>query len=342
MSPSHIPASPIPVDTPTHPPNRGPIAWKRRLFWALGTLLCIGLMGAIAVWISLPDVRYLISENPRTTSFIEIRKDAAKQRGKTFVLRWKWRPIQKISRYLAYAVIAAEDARFWEHNGVDWDAITGAARNAWETKTLSRGGSTITQQLAKNLYLSPARNPLRKIREFLITKRLETELSKQRILELYLNIAEWGDGIFGAEAAARKWYRTSASKLTPAQAARLAVALPNPFTRSVKVRSKQLNQKAARLVRAMRAAGLINTQQMLSAYESLGRRRKKPVTLTNTTTPRKIPIADQASQQSINVPPEQTPPSSPIPDAGTKSGELGGVPGHPLDPVELMSIQQKQ
>ncbi len=206
--------------------------WKRRVIVALAVLLAIVLIVGLALWLSLPDVAYLIKENPKTTAFIELRKRQAKQRGTELQLQWKWRPLNKVSRYLRHAVVAAEDAKFWQHEGVDWDALEGVVEKTWETKTLKgRGGSTITQQLAKNLYLSPSRSLIRKLRELFIARRLEATLSKDRILELYVNVAEWGDGVFGAQAAARKWYRTSASRLSPAQAARLAVALPNPFKR---------------------------------------------------------------------------------------------------------------
>lgn len=245
--------------------------WRRILLRVTMALLLLSLIATIIFWATLPDVSGLAKENPETTAFIELRKSEAKEADKKFRLRWKWRPLKRISPYLRHAVVAAEDAKFWKHQGVDWDAMEQAVEESWEKKSLSgRGGSTITQQLAKNLYLSPSRNPIRKLREFFIARRLESELSKDRILEIYLNVAEWGDGVFGAEAAANRWFGTSAGKLTPAQASRLAVALPNPFKRSAKRNARWLNRKAARLLRSMRMAGLINQQGLESAYRDLG------------------------------------------------------------------------
>jgi monofunctional biosynthetic peptidoglycan transglycosylase len=129
---------------------------------------------------------------------------------------------------LIRAVLVTEDARFWEHEGVDLDEVRVALEASWERGTAPRGASTITQQLAKNLYLSPSRNPYRKIVELMITRRLEAELPKGRILELYLNVIEWGDGIWGAEAAGRAYFGRSADELSPEQAALLAGALINP------------------------------------------------------------------------------------------------------------------
>jgi monofunctional biosynthetic peptidoglycan transglycosylase len=235
-------------------------------------------LAALAIWLSLPDVRSLAKKRPETTAFIELRREQAAEAGKRFRLRWRWRPLGRISRYLRHAVIRAEDAKFWKHEGVDWDAVKKAAERNVEKGELSIGGSTITQQLAKNLFLSPSRDPVRKVRELLIARRLERHLSKQRILELYLNVAEWGPGVFGAEAAARHWYGRSASQLTPLQAARLAVALPSPRRRSPRVRAYWLRRKAARLVWAMWRGRLIDDGARDAAFAELGvlRRKERP------------------------------------------------------------------
>jgi monofunctional biosynthetic peptidoglycan transglycosylase len=179
---------------------------------------------------------------------------------------------------LRHAVVRAEDAKFWKHEGVDWEAVKKAAERNVGKGDLAIGGSTITQQLAKNLYLSPSRDPIRKLRELFIARRLEQQLSKQRILELYLNVAEWGPGVFGAEAAARRWFGRSASRLTPLQAARLAVALPNPRKRSPRVRAYWLRRKAARLVWSMWRSGLIDAAARDAAFAELGvlRRKRRP------------------------------------------------------------------
>jgi monofunctional biosynthetic peptidoglycan transglycosylase len=140
----------------------------------------------------------------------------------------RWVPYRSISPNLTRAVLVAEDGTFWQHDGVDYVQLRDAFEVSVERLEFVRGASTITQQLAKNLYLTPDRNPIRKLRELLIARRLEAELSKQRILEIYLNVIEWGDGIYGAEAAAREYFRTSASALSPQEASLLAAGIVNP------------------------------------------------------------------------------------------------------------------
>ena len=153
---------------------------------------------------------------------------APKLRGRVIKPLRIWVPLSRISPYLQKAVIVAEDASFYRHRGFDWPGIRDAATRNWDRGELRRGGSTITQQLAKNLYLSPEKNFVRKLHEALITRALEDRLSKRRILELYLNVVEWGHGIYGAEAAARHHFGKAALDLTPAEAALLAGILPSP------------------------------------------------------------------------------------------------------------------
>ena len=227
-------------------------------------------LGATGLWCSLPNTAKLARENPTSTAFIDLRREHAKDAGKSFVLAWDWRPLGRISRYLRAAVIYAEDAHFYSHEGADWEAIEAALETNLDRGELGVGGSTITQQLAKNLYLSPSRSMVRKVREMLIAFSLEDNLSKQRILELYLNIAEWGDGVFGAEAASRKWFGHSAQSLTPAEAARLAIALPNPFKRAPDVRDEMLIKKAVRIIRLLRMQGLIDAAQEREALDTVG------------------------------------------------------------------------
>lgn len=149
--------------------------------------------------------------------------------GKKYRIQQRWVSLSQISPYLIKAVLIAEDDKFWSHEGFDYEAIRKALEKDVKAKTFKLGGSTISQQLAKNLYLSPEKTPIRKIREAIITWRMERILKKRRILELYLNVAEWGDqGIFGIEAAVRYYYGKSASELNPEEAARLAAVLPNP------------------------------------------------------------------------------------------------------------------
>ncbi len=179
-------------------------------------------------WITLPDVRVLRQQNPTSTAFMRIRADEARRAGKPEHAAQRWMPYGRISPLLKRAVLVAEDAAFWEHEGVDFDELRASIETKWSRGGVLRGGSTITQQLAKNLYLSETRNPYRKVVELMITRRLEAELSKARILELYLNLIEWGDGIWGADAAARTYFGRPASDLSAEQAALLAGAIINP------------------------------------------------------------------------------------------------------------------
>jgi monofunctional biosynthetic peptidoglycan transglycosylase len=199
----------------------------RRIGRAVIALLAIGFGYAAFIYLTLPDVRSLRTSNPESTAFIELRMREARARGEQPKRIQRWAPYARISSNLTRAVLVAEDSRFWTHEGIDLDELKESIEANIERMEFARGGSTITQQLAKNLYLSPSKNPVRKLRELLIARRLEAELSKQRILELYLNVVEWGDGIYGAEAAARTYFRKSASQLTASEAALLAGALTN-------------------------------------------------------------------------------------------------------------------
>jgi monofunctional biosynthetic peptidoglycan transglycosylase len=143
----------------------------------------------------------------------------------------RWVPLDEISNYLKDAVVIAEDDKFFDHCGIDWEALKNAASTNWERKSFDFGGSTITQQLVKNLYLSPSKDPIRKIREITLALVMDSHLSKERILEIYLNSVEWGPGIFGAEAAARHYFKIPAKSLNAQQSAFLASILPNPVQR---------------------------------------------------------------------------------------------------------------
>jgi len=180
-------------------------------------------------YLTLPDVRPLRTLNPSSTAFMALRAREAAQSGA--------RPPRRVQRWIGYshispdlkrAVLLAEDDAFWQHEGIDVEQLEQSLQVDWARGRLVRGGSTITQQLAKNLYLSPSRNPLRKLWELVIARRLEVELRKARIFELYLNVIEWGDGIWGADAAARTYFHVSASEIGPTESAMLAGAIVNP------------------------------------------------------------------------------------------------------------------
>ena len=192
--------------------------------------LVLVIFGTLALYfLFVPDISKLRKVNPRKTSFMEYREREWKRRGKKYKIRQQWVPLSRISPYLVKAVLIGEDDKFWSHEGFDYEAMQKALERDIKARKFKLGGSTISQQLAKNLYLSPEKNPVRKIREAILTWRLERTLSKKRILELYLNVAEWGDaGIFGIESASQHYYGKSASDLDPEEAARLAAVLPNP------------------------------------------------------------------------------------------------------------------
>ena len=195
--------------------------------WVLGSL-ALGFAYLCYVYLLLPDVRPLSSTNPTTTAFIQLRSAEAHEAGRPARRVQRWVGYTRISPHLKRAVLVAEDAAFWQHEGIDLAQIQESLEVDLSRGQLVRGASTITQQLAKNLYLSPSRNPLRKLRELVIARRLEAELTKARILEIYLNVIEWGDGIYGVDAAARAYFNQPAASLGPDESALLAGAIVNP------------------------------------------------------------------------------------------------------------------
>jgi monofunctional biosynthetic peptidoglycan transglycosylase len=180
------------------------------------------------VYLTLPDVRSLKTINPTTTAFMDLRAREARDKGRRPRRVQRWVSYVRVSQDLKRAVLVAEDDAFWRHEGVDFEQLQESLEIDWTRGRFARGGSTITQQLAKNLYLSPSKNPLRKLRELIIARRLEAELKKARILELYLNVIEWGDGVYGVEAATRAYFDTSAAEVGPTESALLAAAIVNP------------------------------------------------------------------------------------------------------------------
>lgn len=197
----------------------------RRLLRLLAAAIALLLLWQ--AWIFV-QVLWWREFDPTSTRFMEIRLDELQEKNPSATLDQRWVPYERISAHLKRAVVAAEDDRFMSHSGFDWEGMQKALeRNQRRGRTVS-GGSTITQQLAKNLFLSPARSYLRKAQEAVITVMLEATWSKRRILEVYLNVVEWGEGLFGCEAAARRFHGVSCAQLGPSDAARLAVRLPSP------------------------------------------------------------------------------------------------------------------
>jgi monofunctional biosynthetic peptidoglycan transglycosylase len=208
--------------------QRGPRGGARR--W-LHRILAVGLL-SLAAWVAYealtwPTVAALAREQPRTTAFIERYRARERAAGREGRVAWSWVPYARISAHLKRAVLVAEDIDFFSHHGFALGEVQQALTRALEERELPRGASTITQQLAKNLWLSPSRNPLRKAKEALLAVQLE-RLGKRRILELYLNVVEFGPGTYGCEAASRHYFRKPALDLTEAEAAQLAAGLPLP------------------------------------------------------------------------------------------------------------------
>jgi monofunctional biosynthetic peptidoglycan transglycosylase len=199
--------------------------WKR-YFWR-GLLALVVLIVLYQLWV-LAHVWWWIDHNPDSSAFMETQLEILQDKNPDAELRHRWVPYSRISNHLKRAVIAAEDAKFVDHEGFDWEGIQNAYEKNLKKGKIVAGGSTISQQLAKNLFLSGRRTPWRKLEEAMITVMLENLMSKRRILEIYLNVIEWGSGVFGAEAAARHYYKSSAAGLEPEQAARLAAMVPNP------------------------------------------------------------------------------------------------------------------
>ena len=259
----------------------------RRVGHYAAILGVIGFGYLAYLYLTLPDVRELRTHNLNRTAFMKLRESEARSEKREVKHVQQWIPYGRISSNLKRAVLVAEDAGFWGHEGIDLAEIRKSLETDWETWAFLRGASTITQQLAKNLYLSPTRNPFRKLRELNIARRLEHELSKTRIFELYLNDIEWGDGIYGAEAAARNYFGTSASSVDPDQAALMAGAIVNP---------RELN--------ISRPNGRLRARQRIIR----GR-------MGNVTPPPTVPVPPPAEIGLPAAPPESLPESMPEPSS---------------------------
>ena len=200
------------------------VHWRR----VASSALVAGFAWVAYAYLTLPDVRPLASTNPTTTAFMDLRARESRAHAKPPHRDQRWVASRRISPLLTRAVLVAEDAAFYQHDGLDYDELTKSIELDWSRGQMTRGASTFTQQLAKNLYLSPSRNPLRKFRELIIARRLEAALTKARILELYLNLIEFGDGIYGVEAASQTYFHRSAAELDSSEAALLAGSIINP------------------------------------------------------------------------------------------------------------------
>jgi len=223
----------------------------RRSLWVCLALLFFFVLYTLYSVFSIRDLCSLAKQNPKTTAFIEQRKDEWIEKGSKRKVYQKWVPLSSISPNLKRAVIVAEDPNFYHHHGLDFYAIKLAFRRNWEEREFEVGASTITQQLMKNLYLSSSRNPLRKYREAILALRVERCVTKNRILEIYVNVIEWGESTYGVEAAARRYFGKSAAALNPGEAALLAAMIPNPRIYNPLKKNPQLYKRQQRILRRM-------------------------------------------------------------------------------------------
>lgn len=219
----------------------------RALLSALIVLLLVQFWFLVHVW-------YWVDHNPETTAFMRARLETMREHDPKARLAQIWVPYRRISGNLKRAIVVAEDARFLTHNGFDWEAIQKAYEKNLREGEIVAGASTISQQLAKNLFLSGERTWWRKAQEAVITVMIESIMTKRRILDIYLNVIEWGKGVFGAEAASRHYFGTSAANLTPLQAARLAAMVPSPRQYSSGRETAYLLRRTATIAARMNAA----------------------------------------------------------------------------------------
>ncbi len=224
--------------------------------WKIIVILLV--LGAIDVarYFVYPDIAALKETRPVPTAFMQYRQEEWADKNRDMHITHKWVSMKKISPNIIKAVLIGEDDGFYHHDGFDVKGMENAIERSIKKGTLA-GGSTISQQLSKNLYLSPSKNPVRKIKEAIITWRIEKTLSKRRILEIYLNVAEWGDGIFGIEAAARHYYHKSAKNLTAQEASRLAAVLPNPIRYNPTGNQKYVKNRSRIILKIMKRRGII-------------------------------------------------------------------------------------
>lgn len=227
-------------------------------FWKILLILFALVTLDITRYFVYPNISALKNENPIPTAFMEYRQEQWASENREMEITQKWVKMSQISPNIIKAVLIGEDDGFYNHDGFDVKGMENAIERSIKKKTLA-GGSTISQQLSKNLYLSPSKNPVRKIKEAIITWRIEKTLSKRRILEIYLNVAEWGDGIFGIEAAARHYYHKSAKNLSGNEAAHLAAVLPNPIKYNPTGNQKYVINRSRIILKTMKRRGVIQS-----------------------------------------------------------------------------------
>jgi monofunctional biosynthetic peptidoglycan transglycosylase len=233
---------------------------RRLLVASAAAVAALSFAGALYVASGLPpraEVRALAARNPGPTALMRQREEEARRRKRSVRRVQTWVPLSRVSRYLIYAVVASEDQKFFGHEGVDWTALQESLEKDVAARRAARGGSTITQQLAKNLFFGTRKTLVRKLRELVVARWLEADLTKTRILTLYLNVIEWGDGIYGCEAAAQHWYGKPAAALGPEEAAGLAAMIPNPRRINPRVSPARHARATRRVLWLMGLAGYL-------------------------------------------------------------------------------------
>jgi monofunctional biosynthetic peptidoglycan transglycosylase len=304
---------------------------------ALG-LLALLVAAAAYVWWGMParaDVAALARDNPGTTSVMRQREDEARRSGRTPRSTQSWVPMGGISRHLVHAVLSSEDQKFFGHEGVDWDAIKESVEVNRAQRRFARGGSTITQQLAKNLFFTTHKSLVRKGQELLVARWLEEDLSKRRILELYLNVIEWGPGLYGCQAAALRYYGKPCSDLNPQEAAGLAAMVPNPRRINPTANRARHARAQRRVLWLMANAGYLSRQGLGAEPPALeeadieegedspedadtGTAEPSPSPDTSDAVePTPEPSPEASATPSAESPPAATPIPTPTPAAGT-------------------------
>lgn len=256
--------------------------WSRRLLAGVLVACLAAAAGVATLWISLPSVTSLATRMPKATALLEQRRAEAKHAGRAYAADIRPVPLDRISPRLAEAVVLSEDSAFFGHSGFDWREIRNAAEQNLRAGRTVRGASTITQQLAKNLYLGTERSYSRKLKEAVLALKLERTLSKRRILAVYLNAVEWGPGVFGAEAAARRWFDVSANDLDVAQSVALAAMLPAPRRARLSPAPGWLAKRARRILGYMRQTGKVDDEEYVRAAGELERMLGEPPPSTDT------------------------------------------------------------
>lgn len=270
----------------------------------ISILLIFGILD-VGRYFIYPDIDALKEIRPIPTAFMQYREDEWAQQNRDMHITHKWVNMKNISPNIIKAVLIGEDDGFYNHDGFDVKGMENAIERSIKKGTLA-GGSTISQQLSKNLYLSPSKNPVRKIKEAIITWRIEKTLSKRRILEIYLNVAEWGDGIFGIEAAARHYYHKSAKNLTAKEASRLAAVLPNPIRYDPTGNQKYVKNRSRIILKIMKRRGVI--QGIYKEVMAVSKEEKTQVSEENTSVEDlfNAPSEEIPSVENVHTPNEET------------------------------------